>query len=180
MMLGHVDVRTRDYVFVEPDNVDDPWVWIEDTVVEQLSLVHGSTVLYLARKKRYGWEATLIDTDLLQLVDSPSLWYPGKVGKVNTGYFFIHPDVGPPNVMCMHSSADIGYAPCVGQRMVFRAGPSEINWKYLHAIHVKTMNYDNWEWCSEHDRKCAVMPMAPPSASIQKHDLCDSETKIDE
>ena len=139
MMLGRVNLlHIRGYAYVKPDNVTDMWVWIHPEMVSYLSLEHGCDVFYLPKKNEGRWEAVEIDTDLSKCVLSPSLWQNGKVVRVFPGHWFIQPDLGPPNVMCMPSATDPGYKPYVGQEVEFRAGPSEKKTsQYLQAIHLR-------------------------------------------
>ena len=141
MMLGHVDMNNRGYAYIEPDNVDDPWVWVRYADVSRLSLVQGTTVLYLPRRTRGVWEASVLDTDLSRIVHSPTLWQIGQIDGVFKNYLFIKPDLGPPNVMCLPSATTYDYEPSVGDRVLFRAGPSEKSGShYQQAIHLRKIS----------------------------------------
>ena len=149
MRVGHIDLNTRDYAFIQADDMDDPDVWIPDDDVDRIGLPHGTTVLYLPRKTRGGlprktrggWQVQLVDPDLHQVYGqrnrNPSLWQSGVVQRVFQDLCFIKPDVGPPNVMCLPSAVDDVYVPIAGQRVRFRAGPSEKDGSpYLQAIRM--------------------------------------------
>ena len=68
---------------------------------------------------------------------NPSVWMSGTIQNVFLDYCFIRRDVGEPNVMCMPSAVDGNYIPTQGDRVRFRAGPSEKDdVPYLQAIRV--------------------------------------------
>ena len=137
-MAGHVVMTDADYAYVRPDVVGDPSLWIQPAKVHDLSLENGTAVLYLAGMSGRGsWISPR-----LKLIESaeefgPNLWRPGTVNNVKGHYCFIHPDAGPPNVMCMPSANAHGYIARANDRVKFRAGPSEkAGQHYLQAIHV--------------------------------------------
>ena len=158
MMLGTVQLHIGHYPHVEPNNKDDPWVWLPPAAVEKLSLEHGDDVLYRAVKKEGRWEADRIFYDLSKEDFESGRWQDGKIDAMFYGHVFIEPDVGPPNVMCMPSAYDVGYTPYVGQPVSFRAGPSEKECsKYLQAIHVKEKAVQD-----RHNPPPAPPPPPPP------------------
>ena len=180
MMLGHVDMNNRDYAYIEPDNVDDPWVWIRYADVDRLFLVHGTTVLYLPKRTSGVWEASVLDTDLSRIVRSPSLWHGGKVHGVFTNYLFIKPDLGPPNVMCLPSATTYDYEPSLGDWVLFRAGPSEKRGSpYQQAIHLR----ESWPTYPTHDpvtlHNAQMIEALDDGDNDVATTLCDSDTSQD-
>ena len=139
MMAGQVLHTPGGQAYVHPDTRGDPRAWIPQRMVDDFDLKEGQTVLYVAQKTRDGWEATHMRRLLSSMSPSPSDWRNGRINQVNRNYCFIHPDDGPPNVMCLPSAIDQNYSPQVGDRVLFRAGPSEKapNHKHQRAINVR-------------------------------------------
>ena len=115
------------------------------------------------------WEARVLDTDLSRIVINPSLWQGGKVHGVFNGYLFIKPDLGPPNVMCLPSTTPDDYEPFVGERVMFRAGPSEKRGsQYQQAIDLR----QDCPTSSTHGSSTSH------NAQMVEGDLCDSDTDV--
>ena len=140
MMEGRVLHTPGDTAYVCPRMRGDPRAWIPQHMVDTLGLQEGHAVLYMAEKTRGVWEATHMRRLLSSMTPSPGEWRNGRINQVHRNYCFIHPDDGPPNVMCLPSAYDQNYRPQVGDRVQFRAGPSEKaeNHKHQRAINVRS------------------------------------------
>jgi len=141
MRVGFVDKKSRNYAFIMGDDEDDPDARILDKDLDTFPYPHGAMVLYLPKLIHRVWTVQLCDPDLSQVFGrrhrNPSLWMSGTIQKVFMDYCFIRRDVGEPNVMCMPSAVDGNYRPTQGDRVRFRAGPSEkSNVPHLQAIRV--------------------------------------------
>ena len=141
MRVGYIDKKVRNYAFIMGDDPDDPDAWIADRDVDKIP-PHGTMVLYLPKRTRNVWRMQLCDGDLSKVFGqqrnrNPSVWMSGTIQRCFLDYCFITRDVGEPNVMCMPSTIDGNYKAIQGDRVRFRAGPSEKDdVPYLQAIRV--------------------------------------------
>ena len=141
MRVGFVDKKSRNCAFIMGDDEDDPDARILDKDVDNFPYPHGATVLYLPKRINHVWTVQLCDSDLSPVFGrrhrNPSLWMSGTIQKVFMDYFWIRRDVGEPNVMCLPSVVDGDYRPTSGDKVRFRAGPSEKTYvPHLQAIRV--------------------------------------------
>ena len=141
MRVGFVDTKTRAYAFIEGDDEFDPDAMILDKDRAAFPYPHGAMVLYSPKLHHGRWELEECDPDLSQVFGqrhrNPSVWMSGTIHNVFKDYFWIHRDVGDPSVMCLPSVVDGDYKPVPGDKVRFRAGPSEKTYvSHLQAIRV--------------------------------------------
>ena len=155
-MVGYVNLENYS-AYIDPEIVGDPWVYVPWTRVTTLSLEHGMRVRYFQRRHKRGWGLPIIEKDLSGLVHYPNRWYAGTIQNVLETYAFIEPDLGPPRVMCMPSVyRGFNFRPYRGQRVMFRAGPSEMeDCRYRQAIDVRTVTAADlpYVWTLNRDRR---------------------------
>ena len=140
MRVGFVR-KARNYVFIEGDDEFDPDAMILDKDLDTFPYPHGAMVLYLPKLIQRVWTVHSCDPDLSQVFGrrhrNPSVWMSGTIQNVFADYFWIHRDVGDPSVMCLPSVVDGDYKPAPGDKVRFRAGPSEKTYvSHLQAIRV--------------------------------------------
>ena len=141
MRVGFVDTKSRAYAFIEGDDEFDPDAMILDKDRATFPYPHGAMVLYSPKLHHGRWELEECDPDLSQVFGqrhrNPSVWMSGTIHNVFADYFWIRRDVGDPSVMCLPSVVDGDYKPAPGDKVRFRAGPSEKTYvPHLQAIRV--------------------------------------------